>query len=532
MKKLLFTLLLLGCGLSAVYAADGYPINRNINVIHYQFIVSLSDNQDLIKGEAAINIMHTGTSPVIELDLTSVNSEGEGMIIDQVQIDGSDVRWIHADNRVIISLPEPKREGETSRVNIWYHGIPADGLIISENRSGERTFFADNWPDRARNWIPCVDHPSDKATVEFIVYSPAHYSVISNGYLFEESILPEGNKLTHWKEETSISTKVMVIGVARFARQLAGVVAGTEIWSWVFPDDREKGFLDYSAAVKPFIYYSNVIGPYAYEKLANVQSKTMFGGMENAGCIFYAEKSVTGKNESERLMAHEIAHQWFGNSVTEADWHHLWLSEGFATYLTSCYLQSEYGEAAFEKEMQKERSRVLSAYLSRPAPVIDTTVTSFMKLLNANTYQKGSWVLHMLRYELGDDQFFGGMRTYFSRYRNKTAVTADFISTMEELSGRDLGQFFDQWLNRSTIPEISIKWENNLRRGETAIVVEQLQSGDPFDMRLDLRLESDDGNMTVTCRVSSKREEFVFKTSSAIKKVNPDPDVRLLYISK
>lgn len=530
MKSLLFTALLSFVLLFFVTGADKYPKSGSIDIIHYGFTIYLSDSSDLIRGEAVIRILHTGETNTIELDLASHDQKGMGMIVAQVLLDEDTVKWSHNENRLTITPGTIKRSGESSRVVVKYYGIPGDGLIISKNRYGARTFFADNWPDRARNWIPCVDHPSDKATVEFVVYSPAHYSVVSNGYLYEESILSEGIKLTHWKEDVSIPTKVMVIGVASFASQLSGSAGGTDIWSWVFPEDREAGFLDYSAAIRPFTYFSEKIGPYSYEKLANVQSRTMFGGMENAGCIFYAERSVTGKQEAERLMAHEIAHQWFGNSVTEGDWHHIWLSEGFATYFTTCYMASVAGDDRMKSDMQQARSRVIAAYKRAPAPVIDTTVTEFMKLLNANSYQKGAWVLHMLRNEIGDQFFSSGISSYYARYRNRNAVTEDFINVMQEVSGKELSLFFDQWLNRPEIPVISITWSDSNRRGESTIIIEQLQQGSLFNFPLEVEIITDKGTESAVFNIDNKSQSFIVRTAAAINSVNPDPNVKLLFI--
>ncbi|MEZ4999183.1 MAG: M1 family metallopeptidase [Bacteroidales bacterium] len=351
-----------------ITASDKYPSHGTIDVIHYRFSIFLNDSSDVISGMAGIKVLFNGVTGSLPLDLRSVDADGKGMEVSRVVVDGRDVEWRHDGNRLVITPVTGFNPGDSASVTIYYSGEPVDGLIISRNKYGERTFFADNWPDRARNWIPCVDHPSDKATVEFIVYAPEYYSVVSNGQLFEESTLPGGLRVTHWKEKVEIPTKVMVIGVARFARQLSATSKGTGIWSWVFPDDRENGFRDYSVAVKPFAFFSETIGPYPYEKLANVQSKTMFGGMENAGCIFYYENSVTGNNAMENLMAHEISHQWFGNSVTENDWHHIWLSEGFATYFTAVYLESQYGEESMKSEMQRARTRVISSYSRHPAP--------------------------------------------------------------------------------------------------------------------------------------------------------------------
>jgi len=530
MKFLINSLLLQLILFSNLPGADKYPRSSSIDIVHYSFSIYLSDSYDLIRGEAAIRILHTGETDLFELDLASQDQKGMGMIVEQVLLDEDSVRWSHEGNRLIIYPGKNKKAGETSRILVKYYGIPRDGLIISRNRYGDRTFFADNWPDRARNWIPCVDHPSDKATVEFIVYSPMHYMVVSNGYLYEESILPDGIKLTHWKEDISIPTKVMVIGVARFAKQLAGTAGGTEIWSWVFPEDREAGFIDYSDAIGPFIYFSEKMGVYSYEKLANVQSKTMFGGMENAGCIFYSERSVTGNKEAERLMAHEIAHQWFGNSVTEGDWHHVWLSEGFATYLTTCYMEYRYGEEKLKADMQRARLMVISAYKRSPAPVIDTTVTEFMKLLNTNSYQKGAWILHMLRNEVGDKAFNDGIRIYYNRYRNRTALTQDFIEVMEEVSGKDMSLFFNQWLNRPEIPLISIGWSESNRRGEATITIEQLQEGGLFDIPLELEIVTDEGSEVQIFRINKESQSFVIKTGGKIKSLNQDPGVKLLFM--
>ncbi len=513
-------------------ATDHYPRNSNIDVVHYEFSIYLSDSYNLIRGEARLRINHTGNTDEINLDLVALHDDGKGMTVEEVRIDDRPASWHHEDDRLKIDLASRKVEGETSNLLIHYYGIPADGLIISRNRYGDRTFFADNWPDRARNWIPCVDHPSDKAFVDFIVYAPDKYKVVSNGYLYEESTLPEGVKITHWKEEISIPTKVMVIGVAKFAVRLAGKIGGTDIWTYVFPEDREAGFSDYSVAIDPFTWYSEKIGPYAYEKLANVQSKTMFGGMENASCIFYSEVSVTGDGRAERLMAHEIAHQWFGNSVTEKDWHHIWLSEGFATYLTALYQGSREGETRLRAVMNMARQRVIGYHKLNPAPVIDTTIVDFMKLLSTNSYQKGAWVLHMLRNEIGDDLFWSGMQTYYARYRNRNALTSDFEHAMEEISGRDLSKFFNQWLYLPGHPELKISWTYNNRREEINVLVEQEQENHIFEFPLDLQINDRSGSRVERIMVNQQVQSFVLESANSPYEVIPDPEVRLLFEDK
>ena len=201
--------------------------------------------------------------------------------------------FTHENDKIKIKLPRKLLVDEKDTIAIEYKGIPSDGLIISKNKYGKRTFFADNWPNRAHNWIPCVDDPADKASVEFLVTAPSHYQVISNGVQIEETNLPGNKKLTHYKEDVPLPTKVMVIGAADFAVQHVGDIGCVPVSSWVYPENKEAGFFDYAIAKDILAWHINYIGSYAYKKLANVQSKTKFGGMENAGAIFYAEEKIT-----------------------------------------------------------------------------------------------------------------------------------------------------------------------------------------------------------------------------------------------
>ena len=351
MKPALLFLIIgfLSCTISA---RDNNRPDPLVDVLHYEFNININDSTNTISGYAIITLKFNGITQDFELDLKNSDQSGKGMNVTFVTFSGGEIKWSHRNDKVHITLDTPALAGSTGVFSINYSGIPADGLIISKNKFGNRTFFADHWPDRARNYLPCIDHPADKATVDFIITSPDHYEVVANGYLVEESDLPGSTKLTHWKEDVPLPLKVMTFGAASFAVQLAGNVKGIPVWTWVYPENRKEGFYDYSVAVKPLAFYSDLIGPYSFEKLANVQSKTIFGGLENAGCIFYSENSVTGKGMAENLMAHEIAHQWFGNSVTEADWHHIWLSEGFATYLTAVYMEKTYGNEKLKEIMK------------------------------------------------------------------------------------------------------------------------------------------------------------------------------------
>jgi len=512
MKKL-FLVIFLACSLCS--------FGQKIDVINYNFEIELNDKNDSIAGKATISLRPLQSTNQLVFDLSSVNSKGKGMKV--ISVTAKDkVAYHHINNNLFID--GNYKSGDSVSFIISYKGIPADGLIISKNKYGHRTFFADNWPDRAHNWIPCNDIPGDKASVTFAVTAPAHYQVISNGLQVEESTISDDKKLTVWKETMPIPTKVMVIGVADFAVNLAGTVNDCiPVTSWVFPENRTDGFYDYGEAPHILTWLSNYIGPYPYKKLANIQSKTIFGGMENASAIFYFENSVTGKKEQETLLAHEITHQWFGNTATEKNFSHLWLSEGFATYMTHLYVESKYGKDSLNKRMQKEREQVIQFVKSSSKAVVDNS-TDYMSLLNENSYQKGGWVLHMLRRELGDSVFKKAIRSYYATYAWKNAETKDFQKIVEAASGKNLTYFFQQWLFRGENPKLKLSWTYDPKAQAVNVTVEQMQN-ELFSFPLEIGL----ANRIEKIQVSKKLETFRIGAKTKVDNLVFDPNTSLLF---
>ena len=510
-----------------IAASDGYPRNPLADVLHYEFTIILNDSTERIEGRALIMVKFKDQPENFSFDLCNTDKSGRGMVVSKVSVEGSDIGWQHKENRLTISFKSLAGKNESHEFLIEYSGIPADGLIISKNKFGKRTFFSDHWPDRAHNYLPCIDHPYDKASVDFIIIAPDPFKIIANGSLLEESDLPGETTLTHWREKVPLATKVMAFGAASFAVQFVGSVDDTPVTAWVFPENRKEGFFDYSVALKPLEFFSNIIGDYPYEKLANIQSKTIYGGLENAGTIFYSERSVTGNGEAERLIAHEIAHQWFGNSVTENDWHHIWLSEGFATYLTSMYFESFMGKEKLKADMMADREDVIKYYEKNNMPVIDTTVVDFKKLLNTNSYEKGAWVLHMLRHETGDETFIKGLQQFYHQFSDSNAVTSDFQNVMEKVSGLNLDRFFRQWLYQSGHPEIKITWVKGKKRGDMEILLEQKQDN-LFGFNLGLLVKSSSGDKILNVLID-KRITSINIPSSSDMQIIPDPDVNLLF---
>ncbi|MFO7769336.1 MAG: M1 family metallopeptidase [bacterium] len=534
---LLVLLLLIPSG-TAGAAADPYPRDPDLDILHYVFRLSLSDAEDIVRGRTTLKVrfLRAGKSSFV-LDLVgtrpgSGDRSERGMRVQEVTGPGGPVRFSHSDDRLTVHLEGAAEAGEERIYTVVYSGIPADGLIISRSKYGERTFFGDNWPDRARHWLPAVDHPSDKATCEFIVTAPAHYRVIGSGELVGEEEVGTDLRRTHWRTRAPLATKLMVIGAAEFAVVDLGEARGIPQQAWTYEQDRAAGAESFSVSPRILDFYARRIGPFAYAKLAHVQSKTRYGGMENAGNIFYHEGRGETPGWSEGLIAHEMAHQWFGDAVSEADWHHIWLSEGFATYFTSVYMEHTYGHRRLIEEMGRDRRRVIRAWRQRPASsVVDTTLAIGGDLLSTNTYQKGAWVLHMLRHRVGETDWWEGIRTYYRRFMNGNALTSDFHAVMEEVSGEELDRFFHQWLRLPGHPVIEWSWRWEEPSGTLRISVRQVQeSGNIFRFPLEVGIAEDPSQplQIVTLQVDGPEGSFSIPRERAPRYVCLDPHVWLL----
>jgi aminopeptidase N len=494
--------------------------------------LTLTDDADVIEGEATIDLrfVREGTTSVA-LDLVEVR-EGKGMEVASVLWDGRPATFEHRGDRLSVTLPTPPRAGESRKLTVRYRGTPASGLRIGPNHHGDRTFFSDNWPNRARHWLPTIDHPYDKATCELVVTAPSHYQVISNGLLVEETDLPGRMRRTHWKQSVPIATWLFVLGAARFAVDYYDVVEGRSLQSWVYPQDREKGFRDFSYPTRQaFEYFAESIGPYAYEKLANVQSASVRGGMESATAIFYGQEWVRGER-SPRLrdiIIHEVAHQWWGNAVTEADWNDVWLSEGFATYFTLLFREHAYGRDDFVRGLESSRLEVLEFHAKEPAyRIVHENLDDMTKVTTRQTYEKGAWVLHMLRGVLGDEAFWRGIRAYYAEYSHRNATTDDFRRSMEGASGRDLARFFHQWLDRGGIPRVEGGWRYTGSAVE--IDLRQTQEDEPFDLTIPVSIELQGGDppRTENLRMAERELKVTIPVDAAPRAVALDRELWVL----
>jgi aminopeptidase N len=496
--------------------ADQYPINNNIDIKHYSFQLHLTDSNDEIIGitQVTVNFKQAGMQN-FRLDLINKSSEkkDKGMVVEGVSISNATVKYTHENDALIIYLPKSSVANETITFTIKYHGIPFDGLRIGATKFGDRSFFNENWPNRGRHWLPILDHPSDKATSEFIVTAPDHYKVVSNGLLLEESSLGNNTKFTHWKQSVPVSSWLFVLGVADFAVQYLDDFEGKSIQTWVYSKNREAGFYDFKEPTKKVLaFYSKYVGPYAYEKLANIQTPSVNGGMETSSAIFYGEDLVNGKGDerTRNIVIHEIAHQWFGNAVTESTWDDAWLSEGFATFFTLLFIENEYSEAEYKKGIIKAKKSVFDMTVKMPDFSIIAPRTAEKEAVTTGlTYQKGAWVLHMLRDKMGEQNFQKGIQSYYKKFYNANVTSNDFMVEMEKASGLDLKIFFKQWLYQPVNPKIDATWSYDAKSKKVNINLTQTQLTDfNFDLPIEIGYYTKDSKTPLLLKMNLNKKQL------------------------
>ena len=495
------------------------PYRPAFDVLHYELALTLPDTGAHVRGRATLRVLQVQPADTLVLDLLD-------MRVTEVRVGGRPVPFARDSATVRIPLAagavpvtkDASSAPDTLVVGVVYEGAPRDGLIISRDSLGRWMAFGDNWPNRGRHWIPSIDHPSDKATVRWTVEAPEGLTVVANGSRARRERVVPNRAATVWVESRPIPVYLMVIAAAPLVEvELGQSACGRAeharcVQQSVYALPESRDFLPgpFARADEIVGWFSEIVGPFPYEKLAHLESATRFGGMENASAIFYAASLFRRRTLQPGLIAHEAAHQWFGDAVTEREWAHLWLSEGFATYFEELWRQRFVGDTAFRRELAATREQILGAAVVAERPVIDTAETNYLRLLNANSYQKGGFVLHMLRTLVGDSAFFRGVRSYYDRYRHSTAVTDDLRAEMEAAAGRDLKWFFDQWLRRPGFAEVASGWRWDADTRRLTLDVRQGERFGPYRLPVDVQVTDAAGAVrTVRVELPAEREARV-----------------------
>jgi aminopeptidase N len=504
------------------------PINYNVN-IHL--------NEDLTEVTSA----KTEVSLLILKDnVTAIDFDFGTMLISAVTLNGEAVPYERADGRLNVKLVSALARNSRVVVAISYHGKPADGLILGVDKTGKRSAVGDNWPNRVHHWIPSLDHPSAKATVKFVVTAPTRTNVVANGRLDQILTTSSTTKTWSFTESVPIPPYCMIIAVGEFAQVLPPQQDITPLAYYVPLPEKDIALSGFAPAYPSLKYFSQTVGPYPYEKLALIVGSTRFGGMENSTAIVFSSTLFDPRPNAPlsrtfkiregivSLVAHEIAHQWFGDSVTQSTWSDLWLSEGFATYFAALFIQHTDGEAAFRNYMANAGRTYLGSARTVGIPLHDTETEDLMGLLNANNYQKGAWVLHMLRAELGDQHFFAGVKRYYEKHKNATANSEDLRTALEKTSGKNLKPFFSSWVYGAGHPKYTFTWTWNRRTRKIRLNLRQRQEQPAFQNNVPITVTTGRGRQVVILKPTGKQTIEELRLNGAPTLVELDPENQIL----
>ena len=524
-----------------LYAFQLSPAQRPERVVDswrpvdYDVALTLNDRlTEITRARTRINIsVLKGPLAILDLDFGQ-------MPVDSVTVNDRASMFRQGGGRLLITLQRPAVKEERLEVVVNYHGRPADGLILTKDKDGRPSATGDNWPDRVHHWIPSLDHPSAKAGVRFTVTAPRRLIVVANGQLKEKRESPDGTTTWVYAEPKPIPAYCMVIAAGEYALLKPAERTPVPLLYYVPQSDRDYAIKGFSAAPSSLEFFSERIAPYPYEKLALIVGATRFGGMENSSAIVFSGTLFNERTSSdlsrrfrirrslEEVTAHEIAHQWFGDSVTEATWADLWLSEGFATYFAGLFIEEFDGREDFRAYMRRQAETYFVFERERRIPLHDKQTPELFALLNGNNYQKGAWVLHMLRGLLGDTVFLRGIRQYYNTHREGNATTEDLRAAMEKASGLDLKEFFERWVYKSGHPRYEAVWswrQEGPQGGLLTITLRQMQRDEPFLLPLTVEFVMP-GNPARRERIrpDGKESTASFRLARRPTEVRIDPD--------
>ncbi len=513
--------------------ADHYSRQRGVDVTHYVFRIDLDDTTDEFVGEALVTVRFTDdVGRRFWLDLASPSpSRAGGLSVRGVRCGDAAAAFEQEADRLWIALGEPPADGESRTFAISYRGVPAAGLRALTDPYIGRVWYAENWPDKTHLWLPVIDHPSDKATSEFVVTAPSRYQVVANGALREERERGDGRRTTRWSQNVPIPAWHNVIAVGQFHSTPGNPVRGipVEVWTYPYHNPLASPLSDESRRALGF--FSARVGPYPYQKLGAVEAVSAFDGMENASVIFYSDRAINGRDLAP-LVGHEVSHQWFGGSVTQCDWNDIWLSEGFATYCALLYIEDTRGREPFLRGLLRSRDLILTAEAADPrATVVHADLDDTRRVINPIVYEKGGWTLHMLRGLVGTDVFWAGLRAYYEKHKNSNASSDDFRRVMEKVSGKDLGWFFTQWLKRPGTPTLGLSWSYDRTARQVLVELSQRQEGEPYRLPLQVELLYADDKATrlATIEFVTRRQRFAISTEAEPSSIVLDPEHWVLF---
>jgi len=540
-----------------------HPLQDRFDVLHYTNYLGLDFDAQSIQGATLITFtpLEDGVQDLV-LDYVDDMSVTFTALLEPTHVL---LTAEHADDLVQMPLPGTYGPGDTLTAIVVFEGTPQPyglyGFQFSTRDDGTTVAASLSEPWSARSWWPCKDNQRDKATFDASINVPEGITAVSNGvelaaapehpYLsaaaqplakaaLDAEFADKSGTATYWRCEREIATYHFSVAASVYERlddvYVSAAGDSLQITHWVFPDMVPQAEIDFAPVKDMLSWCESMFGPYPFpgEKYGH----TLFdwhGAMEHPTAVTYSSDYLTGDNLFDTIVLHEMAHHWFGDLVTCAEWSHIWLNEGFATYAEGLWREQKWGANSLRTFMRQKNG---SLWWENPL-IRDEDNSNAWHFFNAIVYHKGAWVLHMLRKELGDQDFFDVLRHYPHQrgMSYEAAVTDDFITFCERRTGRELSSFFDQWLYRSYCPQLAVEWENVEIGGlpYVRIEIDQVQPDDPYAgnepymLNLEIVLEGEGGNVKTEVRVARSSQTIQLPVPGPMETLELDPDGWLLF---
>jgi aminopeptidase N len=461
-----------------------YAPERPADVQHVKLVISLDFEQETITGTAYTTFsalyeeVRTITFDAVELNIEAVTLES-----------GPSLDYATTNNKLIVTLDRLYRHGEQFTLAIKYNAKPRIGLQFIKPAPEDPTRPVHAWtfgqPRYHSHWFPCHDSPNDRATTEIIATVPAQFLTISNGNLL--SVTDNGaTKTHHWRHDVPHAAYLVSLVVGDFA-VIEDSYNGKPVTYYIRRDREQDARLYMGKTPQMMQFFSEYTGvEYPYDRYAQTVVEVYTGAMEHTTCTTHSFALVVDKKASldfshdyVPVVAHELAHQWFGDLLTCRDWSHGWLNEGFATYFERMWVEHDEGVDEFKYSMLQEKNGYLAEDSTYRRPIVYYAYNDQgFELFDRHLYNKGGWVLHMLRHQLTNEGFRRGIRTYLERFRTKEVVTSDLQRTLEEVTGHSLERFFQQWVFSGGHPNLEVSYEWDSERKLVRLRIKQTQKVD------------------------------------------------------
>lgn len=478
--------------------ASRAPSVRAWDVTHYDVDLRVDPATGALIGEETVSATRLADGPLVldqrglqDLVVSLPYTPGDGVI--EVDVDGDSVEL---------------QLGWTAEANPFFGFVRTDDVLYTTNE-----------PEAARQWLPCVDDPADKATLAWTIHAPADLTVAAIGDFVE--VVDEGEtRAWSWRMDVPTPTYLYAFHVADYVLTVSD--DPIPVWTWAYPSLSATAVETFSNTYDMLAWFGRLYGPYQFSRYGNVLAP-LGGAMENPGAVTYDDGVFEYPEWAELMNVHELGHHWWGDDVTLGTWDDIWLNEGFATYTEALWYEQEYGDegriayAEYLTESWLESGETGALYA--PDYMFGSTV-----------YDKGGMVVHMLRGVMGDDAFFSGLRTYEETYRQQTAVTTDLMAVMEDAYGEPLDWFFDEWVYGSGTPAFTFGVAMQRYDGGTQVRVVIDQAGvDGFRMPVPVRMFLGDGTRDETIWVEGDRGEQTFCVEDDVSEVGFDPESWVLW---